>query len=155
MRDATLDSSVHTPLVREWVKSNLSSNSWKDALVATVSVSITFCSGILYRSDSPLEFTAPRSTIYRAICDRLEMTDCIPDAIECFHQMSSELAWETVTNGEQAKWSVGEYLCTQFLTVIDLLQTSSNAALKSLNTSGIRQWMPNSMTMRSFSIQLH
>ena len=36
------------------------------------------------------------------------MTNRITDAIECFRQMNSELAGETNTHGEQAKWAVGE-----------------------------------------------
>ena len=36
------------------------------------------------------------------------MTDRITDAIECFHQLDSELAEETNTHGEQVKWVVGE-----------------------------------------------
>ena len=61
------------------------------------------------------------------------MTNRLTDAIECFHQMDSELARETNVYGEQAKWAVGERLsrhaCSVY--VIDPLQTSSSAALKS------------------------
>jgi hypothetical protein len=32
------------------------------------------------------------------------------DAIECFHQVNSELAGEMNTHDEQAKWAVGERL---------------------------------------------
>ena len=47
--------------------------------------------------------------IYRAVCDHLEMTNRISDAIECFHQMNNELVGETNTHGEQATWAAGEY----------------------------------------------
>ena len=36
------------------------------------------------------------------------MTNRISDAIECFDQMNRDLAGETNTYGEQAKWAVGE-----------------------------------------------
>ena len=36
------------------------------------------------------------------------MTNRITDAFECFQQMNSELAGETNTHGERAKWAAGE-----------------------------------------------
>ena len=71
--------------------------------------------------------------VYWALCDHLEMTDRITEAIECFHQMNSELAGETNIHGEQAKWAVGEHLSSHACSVcvIDLLQTSGIVALES------------------------
>ena len=66
----------------------------------------------------------PRFAIYRAICDHLEMANHPTDAIECFHQMNSELAGKTNMRGEQVKWVIGESgfacrrrrrLCDRFL----------------------------------------
>ena len=61
--------------------------------------------------------------IYLALCDHLEMTNRITDAIECFHRMNSELAGETSTHDEQAKWAVGQCLSSHACSVyvIDLL----------------------------------
>ncbi|KAF8128175.1 hypothetical protein EV363DRAFT_1170862 [Boletus edulis] len=80
---------VHTTpilIFREWVKARLSRNSWKDALLSAV------------------DFTFPRAEIYRAICDRLEVIDRIADAMECFHEMMSELGGETKGNDEYRAW---------------------------------------------------
>jgi hypothetical protein len=59
------------------------------------------------------------------------MTDRIVDAIECFHQMNSELAGETDMHDEQAKWAIGGHLSShaRSVCVIDLLQISNNAAM--------------------------
>jgi hypothetical protein len=46
--------------------------------------------------------------IYCILCDHLEMTNRMTDAIDCFRQMNSELAGETITHDEQAKWAAGE-----------------------------------------------
>ncbi|KAF8552627.1 hypothetical protein OG21DRAFT_1498291 [Imleria badia] len=99
------NSSTSTAVLREWAKATLASRSWKDALVAAVGVSISFRSSsyILREFDAlGLKFIAPRFTIYRAVCERLEAIDRITDATECFHQIVSELD----TRGEQAKWAL-------------------------------------------------
>jgi hypothetical protein len=132
--DTTLHSPSSTPLLREWAKSKLTGGSWRNALVAALNVSISFCSGAPRWLDTVrLEFTAPRFTIYCALCDHLEMTNYITDAIECFHQMNSELVGETNTRGERAKWAAGECLSSRGCSVyvIDLLQTLSSVALRS------------------------
>jgi hypothetical protein len=61
------------------------------------------------------------------------MTNRITDAIECFHQMDSELAGKTNTHGEEVKWAVGERLSGHACSasVINFLQPSSSVALKS------------------------
>jgi tetratricopeptide (TPR) repeat protein len=53
---------------------------------------------------------APRFTIYRAICLRLEAIYRILDATECFHRMASELGREIDPHYEQEKWVLGEEL---------------------------------------------
>ena len=96
------------PLLREWVKAELTRNSWKDALVASASVSILYCSGFSPRSDAPgLEFMVPRFTIYRAVCEHLEGVDRVADATECFRQMLNDPAVEANMHDEQAKWASG------------------------------------------------
>ena len=45
---------------------------------------------------------------YRMICASLETVEGIVDAIECFHQMTNELTEESVTQGDQAGWVLGE-----------------------------------------------
>ena len=42
------DSTTVTPLLRTWATTTLAGVSWKDALVAAVGVSISFCFGISY-----------------------------------------------------------------------------------------------------------
>ena len=107
-------------------------------------------------SDGP-EFTAPRFTIYCALGDHLKMTNRIMDALECFHQMNSELAGETSTHGEKAKWAIGECLRSHPCSVyaIDLHQTSSSIALNSWNTSETSQRRPNNTMKPLLNIQLH
>ncbi|KAF8553231.1 hypothetical protein OG21DRAFT_1269071 [Imleria badia] len=84
----TLHSLSPSPLLREWAKLQLTGSSWKDALVAA------------------RDFTAPRFTTYRALCDHLEMLDQITVAIECFDQMNSELADKMELHAEQADWII-------------------------------------------------
>ncbi|KAF8555907.1 TPR-like protein [Imleria badia] len=74
------------PLVREWAKATLAGGTWKDALFASV------------------KFPVPKFTLYRVICERLETTDHVTDAIECMQQMENELANETDIHDERAKW---------------------------------------------------
>ena len=105
----TCDLPIPTPLLSEWAKAALASGSWKDALVAAVGVSVSIYSGIPCGPDTRgSEFMAPRFIIYRAICERLEMTDCVLDASSCFHQMVSELAGQIDMHDVHAKWVLGE-----------------------------------------------
>lgn len=48
--------------------------------------------------------------MYQALCDHLEMTSHIADAIECFHQMKSELVGdsESSMDDEQQNWAAGK-----------------------------------------------
>lgn len=76
-----------------------------------------------------LKFNIPRPTIYRALCEGLERVEAITDAIECFHQMASELAEETIVKGEQAEWFHGKQSCVvQVAFMTFLLQISDIAA---------------------------
>jgi hypothetical protein len=52
--DATLHPPSPMPLLREWAKSKLTSGSWRDALVVTLNVSISFCFGAHHWFDTPL-----------------------------------------------------------------------------------------------------
>ena len=52
------------------------------------------------------KFKVPRFIIYRALCEHLESVNCVADAIECFHQMASELGQEL--EAEQARWILRE-----------------------------------------------
>lgn len=56
MLDITLNSTVRTSLVREWAKSKLTFSSWKGALAAAASVSISFYSGVPCSLDSVWSF---------------------------------------------------------------------------------------------------
>ncbi|KAN0087823.1 hypothetical protein V8E55_006444 [Tylopilus felleus] len=75
-RDQAESSTRHTMLtllLRDWVKAKLTRVSWKDALVSAIG------------------FELPRVAVYQTICECLKMNDRITDAVECFHQMISEL----------------------------------------------------------------
>ena len=54
------------------------------------------------------EFTVPKFTVYRAICERLEANNNVLDASKCFLQMGSDLPGETTTHREQADWVIGK-----------------------------------------------
>ena len=71
--------------------------------------------------------------------------------------MNSELADETNTHGEQAKWAIGERLSNDVcsVSVVDLLQTSSSVALESFNASETSQRRPNNTMKPLVNTQLH
>ena len=96
------------PLLREWAKARLTNGTWKDALDVAVSVSISLHHYTLRRIDAPfcLQFTLPRVAIYQAIVERLEATDHMAHAVECFHQMMSELGEDI-----ELEWVLGKLLC--------------------------------------------
>ena len=64
-----------------------------------------------------LQFTLPRVTIYRAVCERLEAIDRVRDAIECFHKMMSELGGDVSMSGLMTEWASSE-LCSASLSAI-------------------------------------
>ena len=96
-----------TPILREWAKAKLTNGTWKDALSLPVRVGISLRYRTLPRIDAPfcLQFTLPKMAIYQAIVERLEATDQIVDAVECFHQMTSELGEKIDTEWVLGKWS--------------------------------------------------
>ncbi|KAF8120149.1 hypothetical protein EV363DRAFT_1374870 [Boletus edulis] len=76
-------------LLRAWAKAKLTCGSWKDALLSAVG------------------FTLSRVEIYRVVCERLETTDRIADAIECFHELTCELQQETIgLHDEHIAWAL-------------------------------------------------
>ena len=98
-----------TPLLREWAKSKLTGGSWRGALDAAFKVSIPFVLvPLVDLTLVGLEFTTSRFTIYWALCDHLETTDRVTDAVECFHQMTAELGGEMNLHGEHSEWALGE-----------------------------------------------
>ena len=95
-------------VLTEWAEAKLVDGLWRDALLAAVNVSALPCTNIQCGPDTVcLEFAAPKFTIYRAICERLEMLDRLTDAIECSDQMESDTAVETNARGGQEKWVLG------------------------------------------------
>ncbi|KAF8549065.1 hypothetical protein OG21DRAFT_1488841 [Imleria badia] len=86
-----LNSPTHTALLKERENVTLAGFLWKDALVT---------------ADS---FGVPRLSIYRALCERLEMLGRGTDAIECFRQMV-EWGEETNRHGEYLGWVLGASL---------------------------------------------
>jgi hypothetical protein len=105
-----------TPLLREWAKATLARPSWKDALIAAIVSIFVWCS-TLRGIDTPmvLQFTLPRVTIYRVICERLEAIDRVTDAIECFLAMTSELGGEVYMSGPMTEWVSGEFMFHLFV----------------------------------------
>ena len=101
-----------TPLLREWAKATLSYCSWKDALVTAISVSISSCPVRFACSNAlALQFIAPRSVIYQAVCERLEAIDRITDATKCFLQMTGEMGNQMNSDRDLREWALGEWLC--------------------------------------------
>ena len=101
-------SAMHpTPLLREWAKAKLTNGTWKDALGLAVSVSISLRHCTLRRIDALfcLQFMLRRVTVYQAIVERLEAIGHIADAVECFHQMTSELGQNI-----ELEWVLGKWL---------------------------------------------
>ena len=95
------------PLLRKWAKEKLTNGTWKDALDLAVSVSISLRYRTLCNIDAPfcLQFTLPKVAIYQAIVERLEATDRIAVAVQCFHQMTSELGENIDLEWALGKWS--------------------------------------------------
>ena len=103
----TLSSSSRKELLKAWVKTRLASSSWRDALAAATSVSVLHL-GISHASKHflCLEIMTPEFTIYQEICEHLEATDHVTDAVECFQQMVGSLTGKT--HGRGAKWIPGQ-----------------------------------------------
>ena len=74
----------------------------------------------------------PRFAIYQAMCERLEMTGYIADAVACFHQMRSELTLEI--NGKQAEWTRGKRSCGQYW------ERLPDCPLQILNLDAVENW---------------
>ena len=62
-----------------------------------------------------LQFTLPRVTIYRVICECLEVSDRVTGVIECFHEMMSELGEEIYMSGPMTEWVSGEFMFYLFV----------------------------------------
>ncbi|KAF8554548.1 protein prenylyltransferase, partial [Imleria badia] len=86
----------HENILMEWAKANLKNGLWKDALSAS------------------RDFKVPRLVTYRILCEGLEIGEGITDAIECYHQMASELTEEIITQDAQAEWVLDfRYRCSE------------------------------------------
>ena len=114
---ATLSSPTPTPLLREWAKAALTRRSWRNALIAATSVSVSFYPGTPRGIENlmVLQFTLPKVTIYRVICERLEAIDRVTDGIECFLEMMSELGGEVYMSGPMTEWVSGEFVFYLFV----------------------------------------
>ncbi|KAF8430753.1 hypothetical protein L210DRAFT_3730336 [Boletus edulis BED1] len=87
---ATVNSQTPILLLREWAKAILASGEWRGALVASAN------------------FVVPRFAIYQVMCERLEATSRIVDAVECFHEMTRELGGGIYMSGFTIEWVCGE-----------------------------------------------
>ena len=143
-----------TPLLREWARAKLTNGLWKDVLDLAVSVTISLRCCTLRRIDAPfcLQFTPPKVAIYQAIVERLEATDRIAHAVECFHQMTSDL-------GEKInpEWVLGEWLpiSSAALLIRWFCQTLGNVPPRNWRIWEIQLLLPNDMTRPSLSTRLH
>ncbi|KAH7905044.1 hypothetical protein BJ138DRAFT_1165467 [Hygrophoropsis aurantiaca] len=63
------------PILRKWVKARLTSTSWRETLGAAVEFSLK----------------VPKFSIYQVICDVLEDSGRVTEAVECFHELTSDL----------------------------------------------------------------
>ena len=94
--------------------------------------------------------------IYQVLCEHLETIDRVADAVECFHQMMSELSERTNLGNEHLEWTLGEWLCNVFknrhLRVI-FYQTLDSVPPKSWNISEIQRWMHSDTMMPSPTIR--
>ena len=105
-----LDSPTHKLFLKDWAKAALTNSSWKDALVAAASVSISFSSDLRSGPDTlGLKFAFPRFTIYQIICECLETIGRITDASGCVRQMVDELIDQANAHDEQVQWVLGEW----------------------------------------------
>ena len=102
------------PLSREWAKAKPTNGTWKDVLDLAVSVSFLLCYRTLCNIDAPfcLQFTLPKVANH-AIVECLEATDCIADAVQCFHQMTSELG-----ENMNLEWALGKWSCTSSMVLL-------------------------------------
>ena len=77
---------------------------------------IFFCSGTPGEIDAGgLQLTLPRVIIYRAICERLEAIGHVTDAIDCFHEMISELGGDVYMSRPMTEWVSGEFMFHLFV----------------------------------------
>jgi hypothetical protein len=67
------------------------------------------------RHSDGLQFSLPRVTVHRVICERLEAIDRLTDAIECFHEMTSKLGGEVDTSEPMTEWVSGEFMFYLFV----------------------------------------
>ena len=110
--DDAVSNVTSTLLLRLWAKATLASGAWRDALVASASVSslITLlcqsCDICSVRS----QLTLPRVTVYRVICEHLESMDRMTDAVECFHKITNDMGEEVYASEPTIKWVCGEFI---------------------------------------------
>ena len=70
--ESSADTILHppspTPLLKEWARSKLAGDSWSDALVGAVNVSVSFCCGAPRWLDTPLVWSLqPRDSRFMAL----------------------------------------------------------------------------------------
>ena len=56
------------------------------------------------------QFTLPRATIYRVVCEHLELTDRMTDAVECFYEMTNDMGEEVYRSGPMPEWVCGKFI---------------------------------------------
>ena len=98
------------------------------------------------------------------MCERLEAIDRVTDAIECFHEMMTELGGEAYMSGPMTEWVSGEFMFYLFVSYIQPFwsdfthrslsapETNSNAPTPhtTLNASSLtpllREWVKVKLT---------
>ena len=90
--------------------------------------------------------------IYQAIVERLEATDRIADAVECFHQMTSELGEKIDLEWVPGKWSC---ISSAALLMERFCQTLGSVLPRNWRILELQLPLPSDMTRPSPSTRPH
>ncbi|KAG6379593.1 hypothetical protein JVT61DRAFT_10098 [Boletus reticuloceps] len=78
-----------------------------------------------------VRFKLPEFTIYQAICDILERSDCrIAEAIECFRYIQNKLQCDMSTHGERAQWELEHVLISSIMAELHHQFTDPTLAIR-------------------------
>ncbi|KAF8430779.1 hypothetical protein L210DRAFT_3730379, partial [Boletus edulis BED1] len=136
---ATVNSQTPILLLREWAKAILASGEWRGALVASAN------------------FVVPRFAIYQVMCERLEATSRIVDAVECFHEMTRELGGGIYMSGFTIEWVcdfIQRRLCVHGDATSNANQYSSTPTIHTTLTPLLELWAKAKLTSHSWKAAL-
>ena len=64
---------------------------------------------LIMNADTLCQLRLAKVVVYRATCEVLEGDSRLTEAIGCFREMQSQLAQDTDSDNEQARWELGEW----------------------------------------------